>query len=84
MDPARGVVIRSPLAGTFYRLPAPDAPPFARDGETVAEDQTLGLVEVMKLYTSVKAGRAARVRNFVAENGAPVTAGQPLVVLEWV
>ena len=83
IDPSRGALIRSPFAGTFYRAQAPGQAPFADDGDRVNALQTLGLVEVMKLYTSIKAGRDARVRRFLVADASLVTAGEPLVVVDW-
>ncbi len=83
IDPAKGALIRSPLAGIFYRAQTPGQAPFADDGDRVDALQTLGLVEVMKLYTSIKAGRDARVRRFLVADASPVAAGEPLVVVDW-
>ena len=67
----------SPLPGTFYRRPAPDKPAYKNDGDTVAKGEVIGLIEVMKSFTEVKAESAGKI-TFVAENEEPVMAGQPL------
>jgi acetyl-CoA carboxylase biotin carboxyl carrier protein len=67
----------SPLPGTFYRRPAPDKPSYKEDGDTVAEGDVIGLIEVMKSFNEVKADRAGKI-SFVAENEEPVMAGQPI------
>jgi biotin carboxyl carrier protein len=67
----------SPLPGTFYRKPAPDKPVYKNDGDTVAKGEVIGLIEVMKSFTEVKAEAAGKI-TFVAENEEPVMAGQPL------
>ena len=54
--------ISAPLPGTFYRKPAPDKPPFKADGDTVAEGDTIGLIEVMKSFNEVKAERSRQDR----------------------
>ena len=56
------VAVRSPLPGTFYRSPRPGQPPFVGDGDGVGPDTVIGLVETMKLFTSVAAGAAGDVR----------------------
>ena len=67
----------SPLPGTFYRRPAPDKPAYKEDGDTVARGDVVGLIEVMKSFTEVKADAAGKIK-FIADNEEPVMAGQPL------
>jgi biotin carboxyl carrier protein len=67
----------SPLPGTFYRRPAPDKPAYKNDGDMVTKGEVIGLIEVMKSFTEVKAEAAGKIR-FVADNEEPVMAGQPL------
>ncbi|MBI5070015.1 MAG: biotin carboxyl carrier domain-containing protein [Deltaproteobacteria bacterium] len=74
--------IQSPLPGTFYRKPAPDRPPFVKEGDTVKVGDVIGLVEVMKMFNEVHADQAGKVVRFLAENEAAVEAGQPLLVVE--
>ena len=74
--------IQSPLPGTFYRKPSPEEPNFVEDGASVAEGDTIGLVEVMKTFHEVKAEVAGDNARFAAENEAPVTAGAVLVELD--
>jgi acetyl-CoA carboxylase biotin carboxyl carrier protein len=68
----------SPLPGTFYRKPAPDKPTYKNEGDTVAAGDVIGLIEVMKSFTEVKAETAGRIVKFLADNEEPVMAGQPL------
>ncbi len=68
----------SPLPGTFYRRPAPDKPLYKNDGDTVAVGDVIGLIEVMKSFTEVKAEVAGRIIKFLADNEEPVMAGQVL------
>ena len=68
----------SPLPGTFYRKPAPDKPAYKNDGDMVAAGDVIGLIEVMKSFTEVKAEAAGRIVKFLADNEEPVMAGQPL------
>ena len=68
----------SPLPGTFYRKPAPDKPAYKNEGDTVAAGDVIGLIEVMKSFTEVKAETAGKIVKFLADNEEPVMAGQPL------
>lgn len=77
-----GVEVKAPMVGTFYRAPAPGAPPFVEVGSTVTEDQTVCIIEVMKLMNSIKAGCRGRVVEICAENAALVEFGQVLMVIE--
>ncbi len=74
--------IVSPLPGTFYRKPSPDAPDFKSDGDTVAEGDVIGLVEVMKSFHEVKATASGRLKRFLVENEDAVMAGEPIAELE--
>jgi acetyl-CoA carboxylase biotin carboxyl carrier protein len=71
-----------PLPGTFYRRPAPDAPPFVKEGDMVNTGDTIGLVEVMKQFSEVQADTAGKVVRFLVENEGTVEPGQPLVMIE--
>lgn len=75
------VTVTAPVVGVFYRSPEPGAPPFTEVGETVAEDSTVGLVEVMKMFNGVTAGVRGRVTEIFAENGAFVEFGEPLLTI---
>lgn len=74
--------ILSPLPGTFYHKPAPDAAPFKTAGDAVAVGDTIGLIEVMKTFIEVKAEVAGTFAAYVAEDAGPVMAGAPLATLE--
>jgi acetyl-CoA carboxylase biotin carboxyl carrier protein len=75
-------VLRAPMVGIFYRAPAPGAPPFVEIGSLVTEDETVCIIEVMKLMHAVKAGCNGRVAEILAENAGMVEYGQPLMVIE--
>ena len=79
--PEGAVVVRAPMLGTFYRSPSPGEKPFVEVGAKVAPDDTICLVEVMKLFNSIKAGTAGTVVKILAENATMVEHGQPLVVI---
>ena len=70
--------VLSPLPGTFYMKPSPDADPYKSPGDPVAVGETIGLIEVMKTFIEVKADVAGTFSDYVAQDGMPVTAGQPL------
>ena len=74
--------IFSPLPGIFYRKPAPDQPVYKSDGDSITEDDTIGLIEVMKSFNEVKAGLAGKIISFLVENEDAVMAGQPIVEIE--
>jgi acetyl-CoA carboxylase biotin carboxyl carrier protein len=78
----RGVTIKSPMVGTFYRAPAPDAPPFVEVGQDVAVGQVVCIVEAMKLMNEIKSEVAGRVLDVLVQNGDPVEFGQSLFVIE--
>lgn len=69
------------LTGTFYRASSPDVPPFVEIGDRVEEGQTIGLLEAMKMLNPIEADRAGRVTHILADNGALVTRGAPLIRL---
>ena len=74
--------IFSPLPGTFYRKPAPDKPDYKTDGDAVTQDDTIGLVEVMKSFNEVKAGAIGKIVRFLIENEDAVMAGQPIAEID--
>ena len=74
--------VKSPMVGTFYRSPSPEAPPFVEVGDRVRPGQTLCILEAMKLMNELQAEVAGVVRKILVDNGAPVEYGQPLFELE--
>jgi acetyl-CoA carboxylase biotin carboxyl carrier protein len=74
--------IKSPMVGTVYLSPEPGAPAFIKAGDTVAEGQTLVLIEAMKTYNPVRAPRAGKVTRILVSDGMPVEYGEPLLILE--
>lgn len=77
IDPAWAAV-KAPNLGTFYRSPKPGSPPFVEVGQRVEARTELCLIEVMKLFTSVKAGIAGTVRHVAVADADLVEGGQPL------
>ncbi|MGI9951534.1 acetyl-CoA carboxylase biotin carboxyl carrier protein [Moorellaceae bacterium AZ2] len=75
---AEVIEVRAPMVGTFYRAPAPDAPPFVEIGTRVKPGQTLCIIEAMKLMNEITADAPGRVIEILVENGQPVEYGQIL------
>lgn len=71
--------VPAPLLGTFYRAPKPGAPPFVEVGSSVAPDTIIGIIEVMKLMNTVRAGLAGTVAAIPARDGTLVEYGEALV-----
>ncbi|QRY81023.1 biotin carboxyl carrier domain-containing protein [Pseudomonas sp. PDNC002] len=73
--------VQSPLPGTFYRKPTPDAPAYAEIGQRVEPGSVIGLVEVMKQFSEVLAERAGTLQAFLVEDGEPIEPGQELATI---
>ncbi|MBU6444656.1 MAG: acetyl-CoA carboxylase biotin carboxyl carrier protein [Alphaproteobacteria bacterium] len=71
--------VPSPLLGVFYRAPKPGEPPFVEVGQKIEEDTIIGIIEVMKLMNSVRAGVRGELVEIFAQNATLVEYGQPLV-----
>jgi acetyl-CoA carboxylase biotin carboxyl carrier protein len=71
-------IITSPIVGTFYRTPSPDAEPFVRLGSHVNSDTTVCIIEAMKLMNEIQAETNGEIAKIYVENGQPVEFGQPL------
>lgn len=78
----KAVTIDSPIVGTFYAAPAPDAAPFVKIGDSVREDTTVCIVEAMKVMNEIKAEKSGVIRRILVENAKPVEFGQPLFEIE--
>ncbi len=76
--PEGAVLVGAPYLGTFYRSPKPGSPPYVEVGDTVGAESELCLVEVMKLFTAVRAGVAGKIVSVLANDGELVSADQPL------
>jgi acetyl-CoA carboxylase biotin carboxyl carrier protein len=80
--PAHLVTVEAPMVGTFYRAPAPEAAPFASEGDLVKEGQVLCIIEAMKLMNEIEARVSGRVVKVLVENGQPVEYGQALFLVD--
>jgi acetyl-CoA carboxylase biotin carboxyl carrier protein len=79
--PVDATIVRAPYLGTFYRSPKPGSPAYVEVGSRVAPESELCLVEVMKLFTSVRGGVSGTVHAILAKDGQMVETNQPLFVL---
>ena len=76
------VTIDSPLVGTLYRAPGPDAQPFVQVGDRVNPDTTVCIIEAMKVMNEVKAEKSGVIKEILVENAQAVEYGQPIFVIE--
>jgi acetyl-CoA carboxylase biotin carboxyl carrier protein len=80
--PSNLIDITSPMVGTFYRSPSPDADPFTRTGESISAGDVLCIIEAMKLMNELEAEVDGKIREVCVENGEPVEYGQVLFRVE--
>ena len=78
----QGHIVKSPMVGTFYRTPSPDAKPFVAVGDAVKEGQTLCVIEAMKLMNEIEAEARGTIVKVLVENAQPVEYGQQLFLVE--
>ena len=76
-----GHVARSPMVGTYYASPTPEAPPFVRVGQAVKAGETLGIIEAMKMFNPIEADVSGTVLKVLVESGQPVEFDEPLFVI---
>ena len=79
---AKTVEIKSPMVGTFYKSPSPDAPPFVNVGDHVGVDQVVCIIEAMKLMNEIKSEVKGKIVAVLIENAEPVEFGQALFLVE--
>jgi acetyl-CoA carboxylase biotin carboxyl carrier protein len=77
-DEGHLLVIRSPMVGTFYAAPSPDAAPFVKVGDSVGPESTVCIVEAMKVFNEIPAECSGKIVAVLATSGDPVEFGQPL------
>lgn len=80
-DVPDGEVVRSPMVGTFFASPSPEAPPFVSMGQQVTEGETMCIIEAMKMFNQIEAEASGTVVAILVENGQPVEFDQPLFVI---
>ena len=76
--PSNEQIIESPMVGTFYSSPSPDAPPYVAIGATIRADSTICVIEAMKVFTDIPAGISGILTETLVKNGQSVEFGQPL------
>ncbi|PIE41983.1 MAG: acetyl-CoA carboxylase, biotin carboxyl carrier protein [Gammaproteobacteria bacterium] len=81
-DEPEGSKVRSPMVGTFYRSPSPEAKAFVEVGQTVKTGDTLCIVEAMKMMNQIEADRSGTIRAILVENAEPVEFDQPLFIID--
>ncbi|MCW5590273.1 MAG: acetyl-CoA carboxylase biotin carboxyl carrier protein [Legionellales bacterium] len=77
-----GQAITSPMVGTVYLSPSPEADPFVKVGQQIAPGTVLCLIEAMKMFNQIEADRAGVIKKCLVESGTPVEFGQPLFIIE--
>lgn len=80
--PLDGKIIRSPMVGTFYAAPSPDADDFVSIGQQINTGDTVCIIEAMKMFNRIEADFAGKVVEILVENGQPVEYDEPLFVLQ--
>jgi acetyl-CoA carboxylase biotin carboxyl carrier protein len=78
---ASHTLVKSPIVGTYYDAPSPDAPPFVKIGDTVEPGQVLCIIESMKLMNEIEAEMAGTLVHKLVENGRPVEYGEALFAI---
>jgi acetyl-CoA carboxylase biotin carboxyl carrier protein len=76
------VEIKAPMVGTFYRSPAPEAPPFVEVGQTIDVGQVICIIEAMKLMNEIKSEVKGKILETLVDNAEPVEFGQPMFLIE--
>lgn len=76
------VEIKSPMVGTFYRAPNPEAPAYVEAGQTIEPGQVICIIEAMKLMNEIKSEIKGKILEILVDNAEPVEFGQPLFLIE--
>ncbi len=76
------IEVRAPMAGVFYRKPAPDQPPYVEVGDTVKKKQVLALLETMKVFQKIKSPVKGQIIEIVAESEQPVKDGDLMFIIQ--
>lgn len=75
------ITISSPMVGTFYRAPSPEAKPFVEEGDSIKKGQVICIIEAMKLMNEIESEVDGKVVKVLVENGRPVEYGEPLFLV---
>lgn len=76
------IEVKSPMVGTFYRAPSPEAPPFSQVNQDIEPGQVICIIEAMKLMNEIKSEVRGKVLEILVDNAEPVEFGQPLFLIE--
>ncbi|MFA4908882.1 MAG: acetyl-CoA carboxylase biotin carboxyl carrier protein, partial [Candidatus Omnitrophota bacterium] len=76
------IEIKSPMVGTFYRAPSPEAPPYVEVNQPLETGQVICIIEAMKLMNEIKSEIKGRIVQILVDNAEPVEFGQPLFLIE--
>lgn len=82
IDHTRLLTVTSPIVGTFYRSPSPDADPYVEENDLVGKGQVLCIVEAMKLMNEIESEADGRIVKILVETASPVEYGQPLFLID--
>ncbi len=77
-----GDVVKSPIVGTFYEAPSPDADAFVKEGDKVNKGDTLCIIEAMKIMNEIDAEYSGTIQKIIAKDGQPVEFDQPLFIIK--
>lgn len=80
--PPGTIPIESPMVGTFYQSPSPDAAPYVQVGDPITEDTVVCILEAMKVMNEIKAGVRGTIAEILIQNGQPVEYGQPMFLVK--
>jgi len=80
-EPTEEHAVKSPMVGTFYRAPSPDADPFVTEGQKVKKGDVLCIIEAMKMMNEIEAEYDGVIDAILVENGTPVEYGQPIFII---
>ena len=78
----KGKAVTSPMVGTFYSAPSPDAEPFVEVGKTISEGDVVCIIEAMKLMNEIKSEHSGKITQICVQNGDPIEFGQVLMYVE--
>lgn len=81
-EDTKGIVIKSPMVGTFYQKPSPDALPFVQVGQTIVKGDPLCIIEAMKIMNELVAEQSGTITKILVENAQPVEFDQPLFIID--
>ena len=80
--PDMSKAVRSPMVGSFYRSPSPEAPAFVEVGQKVSVGDVICIIEAMKMFNQIEADRSGTIKAILVENGQPVEYDEPLFIIE--